>query len=122
MNTNAIISGKTENGVCFLELFFKDYQLVIGERPNAGCAKCINDYLNKYKLKISQMENPKIESAYKLFPKYENIPLTLEGDGYNIYVNNDNITDKMAKILLKRYDKEFLFEIYPIDKTNAKTA
>ena len=36
------------------------------------------------------------------------------GEGYNVMVNNNNITDAYAEILLERYSAEKIFDVYPI--------
>lgn len=113
-NISDIISGKDTNGVRLLELFLKDYKKEFNVNVvNASCQRCLQDYLNKYKQKkqINIMA-----SQYKLKKKYENIPLTYEGEGYNVMVNNNNITDDYARILLKRYPVEKIFDEYPLEE------
>ena len=105
-----IIGGKSSDGVSLLKLFLQDYSKIFHTTTlNAGCQKCLQDYLTNYKNKINKMENPNT-SQYRLKQKYQNIPLEF---GSNIFVNNNNITDEYAEKLLERYDAEKIFEVYP---------
>jgi hypothetical protein len=106
----SIIGGKSSDGVSFLKLFLIDYSKLFHTTTlNAGCQKCIKDYLTNYKNKINKMENPNT-SQYRLKQKYNNIPLEF---GSNIFVNNNNITDEYAEKLLERYSVEKIFDVYP---------
>ena len=58
------------------------------------------------------------KSQYRLKEKYNNISLEF---GSNVFVNNLNLTDEYAEILLKLHKKEDLFEVYPTDKIIEKT-
>lgn len=49
-------------------------------------------------------------SNYKLKEKYQGISL---GDNTSVMVNNRNITDAYAKILLKKHKAEDIFEVFP---------
>lgn len=115
----SIIGGKSSDGVSFLKLFLIDYSKLFHTTTlNAGCQKCIKDYLTNYKNKINKMENPNT-SQYRLKQKYNNIPLEF---GSNIFVNNNNITDEYAQTLLMRYSAEKIFDVYPtievVEETN----
>jgi hypothetical protein len=114
----SIIGGKSSDGVSFLKLFLIDYSKLFHTTTlNAGCQKCIKDYLTNYKNKINKMENPNT-SQYRLKQKYNNIPLEF---GSNISVNNNNITDEYAKTLLLRYSVEKVFDVYPTTEVVAET-
>lgn len=100
MNIEQIIGGKTADNTRYLQLFLKDYSKEFNITTlNAGCNKCIKDYLRKYKSKFNNMDN---NSNYVLHKKREGIQL---GFGSSVFVNNDNITDKYAEQLIKRYKK-----------------
>lgn len=69
------------------------------------------------------MEN---NSKYQLKPKYEGIALEF---GSQTMVNNSNITDDLAKKLIKRLEKENkdfkvsdLFEVFPVEEIKVKEA
>ena len=116
-NIEQIIGGATADGVRYLKLFLIDYKELFNVKVNAGCFKCINSYLNDYKLSKFRMEN---NSNYRLKEKYNNLPL---GFGSDVLVNNINITDKYAKQIIENYKsinlnfkKSDLFELYPIDE------
>ena len=113
-NLEYIVGGKTSDNVPLLKLFLQDYSKLFHTTTlNASCSKCLQDYLNNYKQKINKMENPNT-SQYRLKLKYNNIPLRNIGEGYNVMVNNNNITDAYAEILLERYSAEKIFDVYPI--------
>lgn len=102
-----LITGYDSDEVRFLSQFLQDYTKVFSESVNAGCNKCISTYLTNYKLKFQQMENT---SKYILKNKYEGISLN---DTSSVMVNNRNITDEYAIELLKRFDVETIFDVYP---------
>lgn len=109
-NLEYIVGGKTSDNVPLLKLFLQDYSKLFQTTTlNASCSKCLQDYLNNYKQKINKMENPNT-SQYRLKQKYNNLPLEF---GSNVFVNNNNITDEYAKILLKRHSAEKIFDVYP---------
>lgn len=109
-NLENIISSKTADNIPLLKLFLQDYSKLFHTTTlNAGCQKCLQDYLTNYKNKINKMENPNA-SNYRLKQKYQNIPLEF---GSNIFVNNNNITDEYAEKLLERYNAEKIFDVYP---------
>lgn len=109
-NLEYIVGGKTSDNVPLLKLFLQDYSKLFHTTTlNASCSKCLQDYLNNYKQKINKMENPNT-SQYRLKQKYNNIPLEF---GSNIFVNNNNITDAYAEILLERYSAEKIFDVFP---------
>lgn len=114
LDANAVLSNVTPNGVRYLEIFLNEYEKLTGEKDiNAGCDKCITNYLTTFKKLKFKMEN-KNKSKYRLKEKYNNIPLEF---GSNVFVNNNNLTDKYAQKLLKVYPKEQIFEVYPTGKT-----
>lgn len=98
------ISGK---GVRYLELFLREYTAIFPGPVNPSCPICINQYLNKYKKHHKAMANT---CNYRLHAKYENIQLQF---GSPILVNNDNITDDMAEILLARPNGARFFAQFP---------
>lgn len=112
-----IVGGVSPDGTKLLVLFLKDVQNILNiKTPNVSCNKCLQDYYNqltKHQTKSQRME----QSKYKLLVKREGIQLEF---GSQIHVTNDNITDKYAETLIKRFkalNKEFkltdLFEVYP---------
>lgn len=112
----SIIGGKSSDGVPLLQLFLKDYAKEFNSTTlNASCKRCINDYLQKYKSKITIMDS---NCKYVLHKKREGIPLKF---GSNIRVNNRNITDEYAKELISKFEKtlgdafklDYLFSKYP---------
>jgi hypothetical protein len=108
----SIVAGRSSDGVSYLKMFLSDYSKLTGiETLNAGCSLCLIDYLKDYKTlkNITKMEN----SNYKLKAKYENLPLRNDGEGYNVNVNNNNLTDEYAVILLERFEADRIFEVYP---------
>lgn len=117
---NYIVSSKNADGVRLLELFLKDYKEEFNvQTVNPSCQKCLKGYLEQFKNKYKKMNTSK--SNYKLKNKYQNIPLRYTGEGYNIMVNNDNLTVEYAEILLERYPKEKIFEAYPSDEETTET-
>jgi len=112
---DGIIGGKNADGVRLLELFLNDYKAKFNVRTaNAHCPKCLKEYYQK--LTQSKKYNL-MESQFRLKAKYQNIPLRHTGDGYNVNVNNTNLTDEKAIILLERYPVEKVFDIYPDEET-----
>lgn len=114
LDTKDIVSKVTTDGVKYLELFLQDYTKAFNKKVNAGCGKCIAEYLKEYKQKYRIMEN---KSNFRLHKKREGIQLEF---GSGIHVTNSNITDEYAMKLLKRYYTvhgesavEILFDIYP---------
>jgi predicted nucleic acid-binding Zn-ribbon protein len=112
MDINAITSGVNGDGIRYLQLFLKEYTSIFDETVNPGCNKCLNTYLNKYKLHFMKQENI---SGYVLHLKYENIPLEF---GSPILVNNGNITKEYAKKLLSQPDGERYFEVILEDNSS----
>ena len=113
LDADAVLSKVTPNGVRYLEIFLNEYEELTGEKDiNAGCNRCIANYLTTFKTIKFKMKNIN-KSKYVLKEKYNNIPLEF---GSNIFVNNQNLTDKYAKKLLEVYSKDQIFEEYPIDK------
>ena len=109
-----IIGGVALDGTRLLKLFLIDYTTIFDEVVNPSCSKCMGNYLLKYKLKIYEMQN---NSQYRLKEKYNGIPLDF---GSAVLVNNSNLTNEYALELLKRFDKETLFDKFPKEKTIPK--
>jgi len=107
LDINAIITGQTDGGVRYLELFLKEYTSIFSEAVNPGCNKCLTTYLEKYKKHFYKMSNT---TGYILKAKYENLPLEF---GSPILVNNGNITEEYARKLLEHPDGERYFESMP---------
>ena len=102
-----IMREKDANGNRYLQLFLIDYSqkfdIQLGDL-NAGCPNCIADYYKKFNTKI--MKNSCKD--YKLKAKYEGIQLEF---GSSFHVTNANLTDEIAKSLLKNHPAgENLFE------------
>lgn len=98
MSSHSILNDVDSNDKRLLLLFLKDYTDITGEKVNASCSKCLNEYINKYK-NLFSMES-KNESKFKLRKEYQNIPLKF---GSPILVNNKNITDEYGEILTERF-------------------
>lgn len=111
MDLNTVAHGKTGGGVRYLELFLKEYTAVFNETVNPGCNRCLDKYLTKYKNHLKQMAN---KCKYRLHARYENIPLEF---GSPILVNNANITDEYAQILLQKPNGKRYFDVLPVLKT-----
>lgn len=115
MNVDLIIGGKTADNVPYLKLFLLDYKQEFSvETVNASCQKCIVQYHKDFINKFRTME---ANSKYKLLAKREGIQLEFGG---SIFVTNENITDRYAEKLVKRFKElnpnfkmEDLFEVYP---------
>lgn len=115
MNVDLIIGGKTADNIPYLKLFLLDYKQEFSvETVNASCQKCIVQYHKDFINKFRKMENT---SKYKLLAKREGIQLEFGG---SIFVTNENITDRYAEKLVKRFKElnpdfkmEDLFEVYP---------
>lgn len=115
MSVELIIGGKTSDNVPYLKLFLLDYKQEFSvETVNASCQKCIVQYHKDFIKKFRPMENT---SKYKLLAKREGIQLEFGG---SIFVTNENITDRYAEKLVKRFKElnpnfkmEDLFEVYP---------
>lgn len=109
LSNDEIINGKNADGVSYLGLFLNDYTIRFKptEPIYAGCRRCLNDYIYKYKnFKDMEVTN----SSYKLKLMFEGI--TLFGTG--LVITNKNLTDKIAKKLLAEHPhgKE-LFDFIP---------
>lgn len=105
-----IIGGVSPDGTRFLKLFLQDYTALFSEVVNPSCSKCLNNYLQKYKLKKFEMQN---NSQYRLKEKYNGIPL---GFGSAVLVNNSNLTDEYALELLQRFEAETIFDVFPVEE------
>ena len=118
-STELIIGGKTADNVPYLKLFLLDYKKEFNiEVVNAACTKCIYQYHKDFIKKTSKMENT---SNYQLHKKREGLQLEFGG---SIFVTNENITDRYAEKLIKRFKEinpnfkmEDLFEVYPTNIT-----
>jgi hypothetical protein len=95
--------------------FLKDYSQTFNENNlNPSCEKCLERYFNNFK-NLNKMENT---CKYKLHAKYNGIQLDF---GSNIFVTNDNITDKLAKELIKNKGTHLFAEIpEPQEKAEKK--
>jgi hypothetical protein len=109
MDIATLTRNVTGEGVRYLELFLKEYTSMFGKSVNPSCPACLNKYLTKYKNHFKAMANT---SLYRLHAKYENIPLEF---GSPILVNNANMTNEYAQILLQRPGGESLFALLPED-------
>jgi len=107
MDIATLTRSVTGGGVRYLELFLKEYNSLFGGSLNPSCPKCLNSYLTKYKNHFKTMQNT---CAYRLYAKYENIPLQF---GSPILVNNSNITNEYAAILLQQPNGERFFAEIP---------
>lgn len=113
-----IIGGRTPDNVPYLQLFLIDYKKEFNvEVVNAACQKCIYTYHKDFIKKHNPMES---NSKYKLLAKREGLQLDF---GSSQFITNANITDAIAKQLIKRFkdlNKDFkmddLFEVYPIEE------
>lgn len=118
-NITYIVGGKTNDNVRLLQLFLIDYKKEFNVTSvNPSCSKCLKGYLEQFKKKYTTME--KTQSQYRLKKRYQNIPLRNDGEGYNVMVNNNNLTDEYAEILLERYPKEKIFELFPDESFEVK--
>jgi hypothetical protein len=106
MDINTVATGSS-GGIRYLQLFLQEYTAIFNEAVNPGCPKCLGEYLKKYKKHFAAMEN---KCSYRLYAKYENIPLEF---GSPILVNNGNITDAYAEKLLGHKNGERYFELLP---------
>lgn len=113
-----IFKGTDENGNRYLSQFLKDYQQLTGAKElNVGCGNCLEDYYKKYIQNFSTMSK-KNKSGYVLKAKYDGIPLKF---GSRTFVSNRNMTDQLAKELIKNHPKgEDLFDAIP-EATTKKT-
>jgi len=109
MDANAITTGKDSDGVRYLQHFLKEYTSVFNETVNPSCGTCINEYLTKYKRKMSTHKNT---SGFKLQPKYENMPL---GFGSQLLVNSETITEEQGAHLLSYENGTRFFAEIPED-------
>ena len=126
MNVDLIIGGKSADNIPYLKLFLLDYKQEFSvETVNASCQKCIVKYHKDFINKFRKMENT---SKYKLLAKREGLQLEFGG---STFVTNENITDRYAEKLVKRFKElnpnfkmEDLFEVYPkeISETPIKKA
>lgn len=107
MDIATLTRSVTGKGVRYLELFLREYTAIFPGPVNPSCSVCLNQYLNKYKKYHKAMANT---SNYRLHAEYENIPLQF---GSPILVNNDNITDTYALILLAQPGGERFFAQIP---------
>lgn len=111
MDASAVAAGKRSDGTRYLQLFLQEYTALFNEKVNPGCPKCLSTYLNRYKNHFKNMDN---HCKYRLYPRYENIPLEF---GSPVLVNNSNITDEYAEKLLQHKNGERYFSVLPDKKT-----
>lgn len=112
---DGIVSGKTADGVRLLELFLNDYKAKFN--VNTVCGTCPNKLKDYYRKLTQSKKSNTMESQFRLKAKYQNIPLRNTGEGYNVNVNNGNLTDEKAIILLERYAVEKVFDVFPDAET-----
>ncbi|MFP9114930.1 hypothetical protein ACLI1A_13420 [Flavobacterium sp. RHBU_3] len=98
MDIAALTRSVTGEGRRYLELFLREYTALFPGPVNPGCPRCLQEYLNRYKNHFKRMSTTNT-CQYRLHERYENIPLQF---GSPILVNNDNITDEYAKILINQ--------------------
>jgi hypothetical protein len=96
MDMATLTRSVTGGGVLYLELFLKEYTSIFGGPVNPSCSTCLTTYLTKYQNHFKAMENT---CYYRLHAKYENIPLQF---GSPILVNNANMTNEYAEVLLQQ--------------------
>lgn len=104
-----VIGGKSPDNVRYLKMFLADYVKEFEGKPNAGCSKCIKDYLKKYNKKLENMSKTKTNCDYELKAKYEGLQIGLTGRT----VNNRNITNELAQELLCYHDASKIFSKFP---------
>lgn len=122
LDTGRIISGVTADGSSLLKAFLIDYKREFHvDTVNPSCGKCIKSYHSEFVKKYSNMDNT---SNYTLHRKREGLRLKF---GSPIFVNNKNLTDEYAEILIKRFqevnkdfDISYLFAKYPKETTEVK--
>lgn len=108
MDIATLTHSVTGEGVRYLELFLKEYLSLFGGPLNPQCPKCLTEYLNRYKNHYKEMETP--TTKYRMYAKYENIPLEF---GSPILVNNSNLTEEYAQKLLEQPDGKRFFAVLP---------
>lgn len=104
-----VIGGKSSDNVRYLKTFLADYVKEFGGTPNAGCSKCVKDYLTKYKKKLGSMSKATTNCDYTLKSKYEGLQIGLTGRT----VNNRNITNELAEELLCYHTADKIFSKFP---------
>jgi len=115
MERGVIFSGVAEDGIPFLQYFLRDYTEKFKTAVSAGCRKCLNSYYTNYINSLKMKEN---KCQYRLKSKYEGIGLPSKK---HIRVNNGNITDALAKELLKHHPAgEKLFAFIPEEPKKVK--
>lgn len=122
MNFELIIGGKTSDNIPYLKLFLIDYKQEFSvETVNASCQKCLIGYHKEFINKYRKMES---KSKYLLHKKREGLQLEFGG---STFVTNENITDRYAEKLVKRFKElnpnfkmEDLFEVYPKEISEKK--
>jgi hypothetical protein len=114
-NIDTIIGGIAPDGVSYKKMFLSDYAKEFNQQNLGTCNNCIADYHTKWKIRMSTNSNT---SNYRLKEKYNGIQL---GIGSNIFLNNSNITDELAKELIKNRGSHF-FDRMPepiVEQTDA---
>jgi len=112
MDIATLTQSVTGKGVPYLELFLKEYTSLFGGPVNPSCPKCLTSYLTNYQNHFKAMQNT---CTYKLHKKYENMPLQF---GSPILVNNSNMTNEYAEILLQQPDgMRFFAEVPATDES-----
>lgn len=119
MDAGTIEQGVNADGTRYLSLFLKEFQSIFNETVNPGCNKCITQYLERYKKHFNMKTVNDKSGGYKLFEKYEGIPL--DGFGSQTFVTNANLTPEYAKVLLGHENGERYFEAMPEDTATKET-
>lgn len=118
LDKETILNGNDENGNRYLNQFLKDYQETFHpDTINAGCSKCLDGYYSKLMKHLNTMGEVE-KTQYKLKAKYNGIPLEF---GSSVHVSNANLTDALAKKLIKNHPKgKELFEVVPEEVVKEK--
>ena len=108
LSIQTIIGGKSPEGRLYLSDFLKDYTRAFGGTVNAQCAKCLKEYINKYRSKMATTNTP--SHGYILKKKYNGLQLPNGGEP----VNNATLTLEQVQVLLDFYkDPAKIFDKYP---------
>jgi hypothetical protein len=100
-NIDTIIGGTAPDGVSYKKMFLSDYAKEFKQTNLGTCTNCIADYLTKWKIRMATNSN---NSQYRLKEKYNGIQIAV---GSNIFLNNSNITDELAKELIQNRGSHF---------------
>ncbi|WP_116790150.1 hypothetical protein [Flavobacterium psychrotrophum] len=112
MDIATLTHNVTGEGVRYLELFLREYTAIFPGPVNPACPLCLNQYLTKYKDHYRALAK---KCAYRLHPEFENIPLQF---GSPVLVNNDNINNAYARVLLSHPNGARYFSQLPETQAN----